>query len=172
MRLFEVGYTAEILRELTSTAEWCKRIAFMSGDDTSAKGEDWADIRSTLGSLLRLAENNGLARVFELIQHIELDHSDKESLNVCALEAQLKSISDLLVSDLYSYLFVPIPQELRRYVEAEHVFGEAVSKAFPSAIPDIKATGQCLAADCNTAAVFHAMRAVEWGLRALGLHLG
>ena len=29
-----------------------------------------------------------------------------------------------------------------------------------------------MAADCNTAAVFHLMRAVEWGLRALCVDLG
>jgi hypothetical protein len=34
-------------------------------------------------------------------------------------------------------------------------------------MPDIEEAGNCLAAECNTAAVFHLMRVAEIGLRAL-----
>jgi hypothetical protein len=51
------------------------------------------------------------------------------------------------------------------------LFGKAVNKAFPSAESDIKAAGNCLSADLNTAAVFHLMRAMEVGLRAFARHL-
>jgi hypothetical protein len=47
------------------------------------------------------------------------------------------------------------------------VFGSAVSGAFNSAMPDIEEAGNCLAAECNTAAVFHLMRTAEIGLRAV-----
>jgi hypothetical protein len=36
---------------------------------------------------------------------------------------------------------------------------------------EIKAAGNCIASDLNTAAVFHLMRVVEFGLRALAAHL-
>src|SRR5215472_17092064 len=47
------------------------------------------------------------------------------------------------------------------------LFGDAVKNAFPSAFSDIIETGNCLAAECNTAAVFHLMRIAEVGLRAV-----
>jgi hypothetical protein len=52
------------------------------------------------------------------------------------------------------------------------LFGPAVKSAFPNAADDIREAGNCLAVDCNTAAVFHLMRAVELGLRAFAAHLG
>jgi hypothetical protein len=47
------------------------------------------------------------------------------------------------------------------------VFGNEVRTAFNSAAPDMIEAGNCLAAECNTAAVFHLMRVAEIGLRAL-----
>lgn len=47
------------------------------------------------------------------------------------------------------------------------VFGDAVRTNFNSATSDIIEAGNCLAAECNTAAVFHLMRVAEVGLRAL-----
>src|ERR1700756_3341934 len=50
---------------------------------------------------------------------------------------------------------------------AQEVFGTDVIAAFDSAAPDIEEAGNCLAAECNTAAVFHLTRAAEVGLRAV-----
>lgn len=47
------------------------------------------------------------------------------------------------------------------------VFGYPTLGAFPSSERDIDEAGNCLAAECNTAAVFHLMRVAEVGLRAL-----
>lgn len=52
------------------------------------------------------------------------------------------------------------------------LLGMKVIEAFPHTIEDIMEASSCLIADCNTAAVFHLMRVVEWGLRALCVHLG
>jgi hypothetical protein len=49
----------------------------------------------------------------------------------------------------------------------EASFGGEVDEAFPSAAFDIKEAGNCLAVECNVAAVYHAMRAVEFGLRVI-----
>lgn len=51
------------------------------------------------------------------------------------------------------------------------MFGEKVSLNFPSALEDIKEVGNCYATDRNTACVFHCMRVVEYGLRALAKRL-
>jgi hypothetical protein len=49
------------------------------------------------------------------------------------------------------------------------VFGDSVGASFPSAARDIEEAGNCLAAECNTAAVFHLMRAAEVALRAIAI---
>jgi hypothetical protein len=64
-----------------------------------------------------------------------------------------------------------IPSEKVKFFEQEALFGKFVNRAFASAMPDIKAAGNCMAADLNTAAVFHLMRVVERGLRAFARHL-
>jgi hypothetical protein len=53
------------------------------------------------------------------------------------------------------------------YAGALKVFGDAVRDKFNSSVDDIEQAGNCLAAECNTAAVFHLMRIAEVGLRAL-----
>jgi hypothetical protein len=47
------------------------------------------------------------------------------------------------------------------------LFGEGVEAAFPSAIPDFEEAGKCLALGRGTACVFHLMRVMERGLKAL-----
>jgi hypothetical protein len=47
------------------------------------------------------------------------------------------------------------------------VIGLKTFQSFPSAQADLIEAANCLAAECNTAAVFHLMRAAEVGLRAL-----
>ena len=47
------------------------------------------------------------------------------------------------------------------------LLGNQAREKFPSAQGDFIEAGNCLAAECNTAAVFHLMRAAEVGLRAL-----
>jgi hypothetical protein len=64
-------------------------------------------------------------------------------------------------------VFLILDTERGRLADRADLFGAAVSTAFPSADDDIREAGNCLAAECNTAAVFHLMRVAEVGLRAL-----
>ena len=52
------------------------------------------------------------------------------------------------------------------------LFGSVVNSAFPSARFDISEAGKCLALDRHTAAVMHAMRALEPALTALAVTFG
>ena len=67
--------------------------------------------------------------------------------------------------------FLYVPEGLSWYVDNDQLFGEIVWRKFPTARRDIKEAGNCLAADCNTAAVFQLMRASEHGLRAIARKL-
>ncbi len=68
-----------------------------------------------------------------------------------------------------SFAFIPFPKA--EFFEKENLFGDSVHQKFPSMGPHIKNAGNCLAADLNTAAVYHLMCVVELGLRALAKQL-
>ena len=70
------------------------------------------------------------------------------------------------------FAFIPKAQ----FFEQDDLFGEPGKPFKPLASDainaEIKAVGNCLAADLNTAAVFHLMRVAEHGLHALANYLG
>lgn len=80
---------------------------------------------------------------------------------------QLNSALDSDHWDPNNCVSLIIDTECGKIVDHPGLFGESVRKAFPSAAEDIRAAGNCLAAECNTAAVFHLMRVAEVGLRSL-----
>jgi hypothetical protein len=59
-----------------------------------------------------------------------------------------------------------VPRWKRREIDPK------VRTAFGSAIPDLELAGNCYATENDTASVFHLMRAVEHGLRALAVAVG
>lgn len=68
--------------------------------------------------------------------------------------------------------FAYISEAKSQFFEQNALFGEEFHKRASSEInTEIKAAGNCLAADLNTAAVFHLMRVSEFGLHKLIAHL-
>ena len=67
--------------------------------------------------------------------------------------------------------FAFIKPSLSAYFEQEQLFGKDVHEKIPKARQDIKESGNCLAAELHTAAVFHLMRVAEHGLRKLARRL-
>ena len=75
-------------------------------------------------------------------------------------------------AEIKSKLFLYIPSDRARFYEYDNVLSEKARDAFPSAYKELKEAGSCYAAERYTACVFHAMRAAEIGLRALGHQVG
>ena len=73
--------------------------------------------------------------------------------------------------ELKNRKFAMIENKKADFFEKENLFGENISKAFPSVKYEIRQAGNCLAMDFNTAAVFHLMRVAELGMRALARRL-
>jgi hypothetical protein len=65
--------------------------------------------------------------------------------------------------------FLWIAADREKMVDQDALFEMEVFSQFPSARKDITEAGNCLAAECSTACVFHLMRAAEIGLRALAV---
>lgn len=93
-----------------------------------------------------------------------LDRSHLDVSGVCEILNRL--LSDL-VTNLNSTMFLRIADDRTEFMDKEQLFGAEVHGAFHSANGEIKEAGNCLAAENNTAAVFHLMRASEVALRAL-----
>jgi hypothetical protein len=99
-------------------------------------------------------------------------YGEEPGVDVSGLAADMRNLEGMLINDLSMRRYLRVPVGMSTYVDNPALLGPEVAKAFPSAQVDLTAAGNCVAADCNTAAVFHLMRAVEWGMRALAVHLG
>jgi hypothetical protein len=70
-----------------------------------------------------------------------------------------------------TYLYMP-PDDSKYYYDpnvrsSKRSFSDRLANAFPSAVDDLTKGTQAYATGCDTACVFHMMRAVEHGLRAM-----
>jgi hypothetical protein len=97
---------------------------------------------------------------------------EKYSCDWSSLEADLRNAVDVLMNQMWDVKLVYVDAEYYGHVNNDAVLGEDIKKAFPSATFDLREAGNCIAVDSGTAAVFHLMRAVEWGVRALCVDLG
>jgi hypothetical protein len=86
-------------------------------------------------------------------------------------EADVEILQDRENHELEDIVFGFIPAELAPYYQQKELFGAQVNANFPSAAQDIKEAGNCYAHGNDTAAVFHLMRVLEYGLRALAKKL-
>lgn len=85
---------------------------------------------------------------------------------------ELAAIRKRMIEELDVVKFAMIPAERAQYFERDDLFGASFHKQVPSeSNAEIRAAGNCLAMDLNTAAVFHLMRAVELGLRKFVAYL-
>jgi hypothetical protein len=90
-----------------------------------------------------------------------------KNMDSSALATQIQTVLESDHSPSQRRVFLILDTERDKLANRTDLFGAAVSAAFPSAQADIREAGNCLAAECNTAAVFHLMRVAEVGLRAL-----
>jgi hypothetical protein len=87
------------------------------------------------------------------------------------IKDELESLHNIIEGELRSILFLQIRPDFARYYNEPRLFGPDVADRFPSAIQDIEEGGKALACGLGTATVFHMMRTMEAGLKALGRSL-
>jgi hypothetical protein len=76
-----------------------------------------------------------------------------------------------LHAEIKEKVFAFIPDHKKKYFWPKKFLSEPLATAFPSARNELREAGKCFAVDRNTAAVFHCMRAIEIGLRAMATDL-
>lgn len=97
--------------------------------------------------------------------HKELgDHMSSE-----ALQANLRSVSQLIHSEMESQLFLWVPGHRSEWYakDAETILGAACCARFPSAQREVEESAKCYAVGRFTASAFHLTRASEAGVKAL-----
>jgi hypothetical protein len=117
-------------------------------------------------NLLEMEKSKAVIEHFLMILNVT-----NSTPNFSVIVSHLGQIVNSLWLELFARKFLFIQQNKVRFFEQEKLFGDKVYAAFPSASFEIREAGSCIAADLNTAGVFHLMRAVEIGLRSLAIHL-
>jgi hypothetical protein len=138
--------------------------------DERAKAKALDRFKSVRGEFDQLGLRISVATVDDALHALE-----NEKRSFAWLLDEAKRISKLAEREIKGTAFFYVPAARVVFLptyEEPHVFGEKVSNAFPSAIPDIYEAGTCLALGRGSACVFHLMRALEIGLRTLGAVFG
>lgn len=156
-------------------SEFCRRIANLAKMEAqfqlqkSFTPEEWGMRRLDFAGQIQHAANDchavGFVRTWQEIERIYSSLAVNDNVQAYAMAA--RQLIYCLVAALAERRFLYVEEEYTQYVDQHALFGESVAAAFPSAASDIKQAGNCLAAECPTAAVFHLMRAAEYALRAL-----
>ncbi len=87
------------------------------------------------------------------------------------LRVELDRLVEVIAGTLSHNKFMMVPENKAEYYGQPKLFGFAVAERFPKANKEITEAGNCYATGNNTACVFHLMRVLEYGLRALAKKL-
>jgi hypothetical protein len=130
-------------------------------------------IATNIESIQRICKDLGLSHsqeaAFDLVTKLRHDPRPYALLEAATRsEALVESIRN----EMMGHLYLTVPQGVAGYYDKEKLLGDAVFNAFPEARHDVRESGNCLACDNNTAAVFHLMRVAEHGLRNIAKKVG
>jgi hypothetical protein len=169
VNLFNLGVAMDIIRNLVET-----QLGFQAGRaDNGANSVYQEEFRGTCDLLFKATEffkELGFQRTEEkLLSSLTYFADNQDSLNVSIAETEIRNAKEAVLAELGSHTFLVVNSDREDYVDNSALFGISVYGAFPSARDDIREAGNCLAAECCTAAVFHLMRAAEYALRALAV---
>jgi hypothetical protein len=124
-------------------------------------------VRELQSSLLTLGTRQSSKSAHRLLEHVA---SNKFSLP--QLAELLKEIDRRLQDELQDVTLIALTSKEKEFYEPPTaLFGSEFEKQFPSAIFDLEEATKCLALGRATAAVFHLMRVMEIGVRALAQSL-
>jgi hypothetical protein len=144
-----------------------------AGGSTQPHDSEWEIIYSALKFLKSECEKYDLRDTLNQIDNASYLKSDSPLVDrsYSIILAYLVNIHVTFLKELDSRKFLWVNSEYSSFVDQDQLFGQEVWETFPLARNEIRCVGNCIATDCNTAAVFHLMRTIEWGLRDFCAHL-
>ena len=93
-------------------------------------------------------------------------------IDYSGIQAELRCLEEDVLLEMGANKFLQIPVSLSTHFNNKDLIGKEAYEAFPEAREDIVEAGNAISVGLDTAAVFHFMRVVEWGLRALARDVG
>ena len=163
-RFFNICSTLSILKHGIES-DPSRSVPFDS-DTLKFMAEQLAQIRTTCEEAGLKVSIIHLDRVIAMLE----DHADV--IRHVGLAERIKEISVRIQDELQLCLFMHIPSDNEGfYNDPRGKFGKDTLDKFPSIVSDVEAAGKCYATGNSTASVFHLMRVMECGLRALGKSL-
>jgi hypothetical protein len=171
MNPFEAGRLQDVIDELRNVACSAEVLADQyRGSTDSTDSQFTKRARTAIQNARNLAKSHEFKDAEQIASRAEIELNYPREFP--AIRSEVMHVADAFRDELSRRSFFVVLPALRQYAENPNYIGNDVLKAFPSVLHEVYEAGNCLAADCNTAAVFHLMRVVEWGLRALCGHMG
>jgi len=156
--------------EIEATAREYQRAAYGRAKDRPLVPAEFQHLAKIEGHFEFICQTLDLELTFP--QFRQFEHALKhEAATLLSTHILLKNLMATAKREMAAKTVAFIAVRKAPFFEADDLFGKDVSAAFRSAVSDIRAAGNCLAANLNTAAVFHLMRVVERGLMALAADL-
>jgi hypothetical protein len=166
MNKFDVTALAWILHEM-STAEIAFQFCRLTGRAAAAPGEsERGKATKALGYGEILFKSSNLDDALRALT-LAKEAWERPILDNSAASEIMHRLQIDIIEALKNRHFLRIADDRPNLIDQDKLFGDVVSDGFVSARRDITEAGNCLATECNTAAVFHLMRACEFALRAL-----
>jgi hypothetical protein len=148
----------------------CAAFAAQPGVARASPGVSSKAYANALDNSLRDAVAANLTDAVE--QLAELKKGAGFHVDLAAIGANAATAKWALTRSLNRRKFLYVSEDRVDCLDKERLFGEEVYDSFPAAREDIREAGNCIAAECCTAAVFHLMRAAEVALRVLAVDRG
>jgi len=170
MELFQTKYLHAVIDDLHRLGTlFLKSQGRLSNKDFDEVNDLVNNMDSLLCGYLVLPQTKGK------IDYSRFFFKDRKSplLSYETAQNEIRNILEALERDLIPHLFAVIPENRLDYATKKKLlFSDKVLTAFPDAKKDIEDATDCIIMDFSTATVFHLMRVVECGLRALCDDLG
>lgn len=178
------------IRDLHALLVWVNHtISWTYGEEKKTQ-EISEDMRSQVYEQVRcLAKHCQLIELPDTMEACSSLLGQMNHIGVSELRGALIPIREVITKRLDERIFLYVPNELAQFApplkekaplrgdllapsrKSKYTMG-AVLAAFPIANYDIEQVAMCMTIGASTAVVFHAMRIVEFGIRALGRDLG
>ncbi|MFZ3374959.1 MAG: hypothetical protein WA183_05350 [Chthoniobacterales bacterium] len=117
----------------------------------------------------RMADACARVDLIVTIKHINhLCRRLEDGITFQEVRELLRALNREIRYEMCSELFLHVPaKDSEYYMQPEPLFFDGFRDTFPSAISDVQEAGKCLALERPTACIFHLMRIMEAGLKAL-----
>lgn len=131
--------------------------------------ELWDILKPTLGNLAEACRSMELRDPAVLAEGLS-DKCSGKAYSIPELRGSLSLLGELIENQLNGRVFMFVPSAHAKFFR-EKPFGEIIEGAFSEAIADVEDASSCLGVGRPTAAVFHLMCVMEFGIRHLAKRL-